>query len=113
MPAPKPTDFDAQVLADEPTQEILDAQASVQEASEAGQSMSRADFLQEDGSTLVVSSFQGSEPELHVFKPEEEPVVNPPVLPDAIPEGIQDDGTNTYDESGPPDGLVEIPLNGH
>jgi hypothetical protein len=107
-PRRKPTVNQAQELLDTPTNEVKDAYTAVQEASAASESMSSAEFLQEDGSTLVVASFQGGEAEAHVFAPDEVAAVNPPVPDDAVPQGIQNDGTNTYDETGPPDGLVEV-----
>lgn len=98
----------AEELIEDPTPEITDVMEDLKQASEASGSMTRADYIQEDDSTLVISSFQGSEPELHAFAPGEEPVVNPPVLEGAVPQGIQDDGTNAYDQTGPPEGLIDV-----
>lgn len=99
---------DANDLARRPTDELTEALTTVADASKLSQSFARADFPQEDGSYLIAYSFQGGDTGLAVFAPDEEPIVNPPVSPDAIPEGIQNDGRNTYDETGPPEGLVDV-----
>lgn len=99
---------DAEKLMRHPTKDVTAAAEGVRKASAASESQARADFLLEDGSMLVVHSFAGSKAEAVVIAAGEDQTVPPPSLPHSPgPEGLQDDGTNTYDEN-PPEGLVEV-----
>lgn len=95
---------DAEKLLKKPTAEVTEAYEAVRELSLASESMSSIYFPQEDGSTLVIASFRGEEAEAHVFAEGEDTVVRSPALPGGSPEGIQDDGTNTYEVNTARDG---------
>lgn len=99
----------AEQLKEVPTPEVEKVLATLADASTASGSMCTAEWLQDDGSRLVASSFQGSDPELHTFEDGENPVVAVPVPEGATPEpqGIQENGVNAYDETGPPEGLTD------
>jgi hypothetical protein len=98
---------DAEKLLKNPTAEVNDVMAQLLETSATGESLARVDFVQADGSTLVLSSFQGSDVEVTAFGIDQEPVIEPPVLEGSVPQGIQNDGTNTYDDN-PPEGLIDV-----
>lgn len=88
-----------------PTNEqIEDAKAALPEASAASKSMVMQEFPLEDGGTLVIASFQGAEAEVYRFGAGEPVNVLVPILEGAVPQGIQDDGTNAYAQYGAPDG---------
>lgn len=65
---------EAETLIESPTDELRATCAELQRISEASKSESRTDLQFEDGSVLVVTSFQGDECEMLAVAPPEEPV---------------------------------------
>lgn len=97
----KPVQSEAQQLLDKPTPEVTAAYDKATQDSEINGSMVRVEFPQDDGSRLVIAAFQGGEAEAHVFGDGEDTTIQVPRTDDsADPEGVQDDGTNTYDDEG-------------